>query len=208
MPRSKSSHRWLHEHFTDPYVKQAQQQGYRSRAAYKLLEIQERDKLCRPGMVVVDLGAAPGGWAQLVAKWVGSKGKIVAVDILPMEPLAGVSFIQGDFQETVTLEQVIQALEGTKVDVILSDMSPNISGMKAVDQPRSIYLAELALDLAKQLLKPDGALLLKVFQGAGFEDFYRELRSCFKQVVVRKPKASRQRSREVYLLGKGYNRDK
>lgn len=204
MSRTKSSHRWLKEHFNDPYVKRAQQEGYRSRAAYKLLEIQAKDKLLKPGMVVVDLGAAPGGWSQVAVKLVGKKGKVIALDILPMDAVEGVEFIEGDFRETEVLEALKARLQGTPVDLILSDMAPNMSGMTGVDQPRMMYLAELTLELVQLVLKPSGNLLIKMFQGEGFDQFLLNLRKEFKEITVRKPEASRSRSAEVYLLAKGY----
>lgn len=205
MTRSKSSPRWLREHFDDPYVRRAQQEGMRSRAVYKLMEIDERDHLLRPGMTVVDLGAAPGGWAQYAAHRLGEHGRVFALDILPMDALAGVTFIQGDFHEQVVVEQLLTALEGHRVSLVMSDMAPNISGMKAVDQPRAMYLCELALELARQVLAPGGDLLMKAFQGDGFDPLLRELRASFERVATRKPKASRARSREVYLLARNYN---
>lgn len=204
MARTKSSGRWLAEHFKDPYVKRAQQEGYRSRAAYKLLEIQERDKLFKPGMTVIDLGAAPGGWSQIAAKLVGKKGKIYALDILPMPELPGVEFIQGDFREAEVLEKLLALIKDTPVDLIISDIAPNLSGMSGIDQPRVMYLADLALDLVSKVLKPEGCLLIKLFQGEGFDIFLLELRKLFKQVFVRKPPASKSRSAEVYLVAKGY----
>ena len=206
MARSKSSARWLREHFTDEYVKRAQEEGYRSRAAYKLLEIQEKDRLLRPGLTVVDLGAAPGGWSQLAARLVGGQGAVIALDVLPMEPLAGVEFIQGDFRETEVLERLMAMLNGRPVDLVISDMAPNTSGIKAVDQPRGMYLAELALDFAGQCLRSGGDLLVKVFQGEGFDPFLKSLRAGFATVAPRKPKASRARSAERYLLARNYRR--
>lgn len=204
MARSKTSGRWLREHFDDEYVKKAQKEGYRSRAVYKLLEIQDKDRILRPGMTVVDLGAAPGGWSQVAAELVGDNGRVVALDILPMDALAGVSFIQGDFREDEPLQALLELLAGRPVDLVMSDMAPNISGMKSVDQPRGIYLVELAIDFARQVLRPGGDLLVKVFQGEGFDEVLKQFRASFDKVVVRKPKASRPRSREVYLLGRGY----
>lgn len=204
MARSKSSGRWLREHFDDPYVKRARQEGYRSRAVYKLEEIDRRDRLLRPGMAVVDLGAAPGGWSQYASRVVGEKGRVVALDILPMEPMAGVEILQGDFREQAVLDQLLRMLDGRPVDLVISDMAPNISGVSSMDQARAMYLAELALDLAKQILKPGGDLLLKVFQGEGFEAILTDLRRSFKSVAMRKPKASRPRSREVYALARNY----
>lgn len=204
MARSKSSARWLREHFTDEYVKRAQEEGYRSRAAYKLLEIQEKDRLLRPGLTVVDLGAAPGGWSQLAARLVGGQGAVIALDVLPMEPLPGVECIQGDFRETEVLERLMAMLNGRPVDLVISDMAPNTSGIKAVDQPRGMYLAELALDFAGQCLRSGGDLLVKVFQGEGFDPFLKSLRAGFATVAPRKPKASRARSAERYLLARNY----
>ena len=204
MARSKSSARWLREHFTDEYVKRAQQEGYRSRAVYKLLEIHDKDHLLRPGLTVVDLGAAPGGWSQLAARHIGGRGAVIALDILPMEPLSDVEFMQGDFREAVVLEQLLTVLQGRAVDLVLSDMAPNTSGIKAVDQPHSMYLAELALDMARRTLRPGGDFLAKVFQGEGFDLFLRELRAAFGTVAPRKPRASRARSAEQYLLARNY----
>ena len=204
MARSKSSARWLREQCTDEYVKRAQQEGYRSRAVYKLLEIHDKDHLLRPGLTVVDLGAAPGGWSQLAARHIGGRGAVIALDILPMEPLADVEFIQGDFREAVVLEQLLTVLQGRAVDLVLSDMAPNTSGIKAVDQPRGMYLAELALDFVRQCLRPGGDFLVKVFQGEGFDSFLKELRLAFATVAPRKPAASRARSAERYLLARNY----
>lgn len=204
MARTKSSRRWLAEHFTDPYVKRAQQEGYRSRAAYKLLEIQEKDQLFKAGMVVIDLGAAPGGWSQIAARLVGRNGRLIALDILPMAELPGVDFIQGDFQQPEVLEQLLARLNGREVDLIISDMAPNLSGIAGVDQPRAVYLAELAVELAQQVLKPGGTFLIKLFQGQGFDSFLFSLRKLFAKVVVRKPPASKSKSAEVYLVAKGY----
>jgi 23S rRNA (uridine2552-2'-O)-methyltransferase len=203
MPKkSSSSRRWLQEHFNDTYVKQAQQSGYRSRAVYKLLELQERDRLFKPGMTVIDLGAAPGGWAQVLAKLVGSNGKVLALDILAMEPLPGVEFIQGDFSEETVLNDLLQRLENVTVDWVISDMAHNLSGIESVDQPRSIELAELALNFAIRVLTAHGGFLVKAFQGEGFDSFLVTIRQNFKKVFIRKPKASRDRSREVYILAK------
>ena len=204
MARSKSSSQWLQEHFKDKYVLQSQQDGYRSRAAYKLLQIQEKDKLIKPGMNIVDLGSAPGGWSQVARQFIGSQGKVVAVDILPMEQLAQVEFIQGDFQEQSVLNELLRVLNNEPVDLVISDMAPNITGIKAVDQPKSIYLLELAIELADQVLKPGGSLLMKVFQGEGFQPLLVELRKRYQKVISRKPEASRSRSAEVYLLAKGF----
>lgn len=204
MARSKSSARWLREHFTDEYVKRAQQEGYRSRAVYKLLEIHEKDRLLRPGLTVVDLGAAPGGWSQLAARLLGGPGQVIALDILPIEPLPGVQCITGDFREAAVLEQLLATLDGRTVDLVLSDMAPNTSGVKAVDQPAVMYLAELALDFAQQRLRPGGDFLVKVFQGEGFDPYLKALRAAFATVAPRKPRASRARSAEQYLLARNY----
>lgn len=200
--RTSSSSRWLAEHFSDAYVQRAQSQGWRSRAAFKLEEIQRRDHLIKPGMTIVDLGAAPGGWSQFAAKILAGKGLLVALDVLPMQSLAGVQFILGDFTETGVLESLEKALAGRPLDLVLSDMAPNISGQEDVDQPRAMQLAELALGFARPRLGPHGALLVKVFQGAGFAEFLQELRRGFETVATRKPGASRARSRELYLLAK------
>ncbi|WP_428603860.1 23S rRNA (uridine(2552)-2'-O)-methyltransferase RlmE [Sedimenticola sp.] len=205
MKKSKSSQQWLDRHFNDAYVKRAQAEGYRSRAAFKLLELQEKDRLISPGQVVVDLGAAPGGWSQVAARLVGSTGKVFALDILDMEPLPDVDFIQGDFREEASVEQMRALLAGRPVDLVISDMAPNVSGMSAVDQPRAMYLCELALDYAREVLRPGGGFVVKVFQGEGFDQYVRELRSTFTKVVTRKPAASRPQSREVYLVATRYN---
>jgi 23S rRNA (uridine2552-2'-O)-methyltransferase len=204
MARSKSSQRWLGEHFSDEYVKKAQQEGYRSRAVYKLKEIQEKDRILQPCMKVVDLGAAPGGWSQYATQVVGRKGRVVASDILPLDPLAFVEFVLGDFREEAVLAEILGLLGDDKADLVISDMAPNMSGVDAVDQPRAIHLCELALDMARQVLKPGGAFLVKLFQGDGSEAFMRDVRSSFKTVKVRKPAASRPRSREVYVLAQGF----
>ncbi|UCB56308.1 MAG: 23S rRNA (uridine(2552)-2'-O)-methyltransferase RlmE [Thiotrichales bacterium] len=205
MARSKSSKRWLNEHFDDEYVRRAQQEGYRSRAIYKLMEIQKKDRILKPGMTVIDLGAAPGGWSEYAVSKLGGKGRMIALDILPMEPVAGVEFIQGDFREDAVLEQLLELIGDSRADLVISDMAPNISGMEVVDIPRSYYLADLALDLARKVLKPGGGLLVKLFQGAGFDDYQKQLKHSFKRVVMRKPRASRARSREIYALATGYN---
>jgi 23S rRNA (uridine2552-2'-O)-methyltransferase len=202
--RSKSSNRWLREHFDDHYVQQAQKDGYRSRASYKLLEIQQRDRLIKPGMMVVDLGSAPGGWSQVVVKLVGTKGRIIASDILPMNAIAGVDFIQGNFTEPDVFDKILAALGNNRVDLVISDMAPNMTGNNSVDQLRSMYLVELALDMAKNILKPQGHLLAKVFQGEGFDELRRDMRQSFTRVQTRKPGASRGRSREVYQLATGF----
>ena len=205
MAKKKSSSKaWLKEHRDDPYVQQAQREGYRSRACYKLLELQEKDRLITPGMTVVDLGSAPGGWSQVAVELVGHKGRVVASDILPMDNLAGVEFIQGDFTEDVVFEQILEAIGGEPVDLVVSDMAPNMSGMAAVDQPKSMYLVELALDMAQRVLAPGGSFVAKVFQGEGFDQLFRETRDAFDKVLTRKPKASRPRSREVYLVARGF----
>lgn len=204
MPRSKTSQQWLREHFEDPFVKKAQKEGMRSRAAYKLQEIQDKDRLIKSGMVVVDLGAAPGGWSQLLAKWVGERGKVIALDILPMDFLPGVEFIQGDFGSDEVYQQLLQVVDKTPIDVVTSDIAPNMSGMRAVDIPRAMLMAELALDFAKQVLRPSGCFLVKVFQGEGFDQFLKDMRAQFKTVKSRKPQASRARSNEIYLLGIGF----
>lgn len=203
MARSKSSHRWMEEHVNDPWVKKAQADGYRSRASYKLLELIDKDRLVRPGMVVLDLGSTPGGWSQVVAPLLGSKGRLIASDILPMDPIPHVHFIQGDFTEQGVFDQIMAALDGAGVDLVMSDMAPNISGVDAADQAASMYLVELALDMAVQVLKSGGNFVTKVFHGEGYEDYLKVLRPHFEKVVVRKPEASRSRSREVYVVGKG-----
>jgi 23S rRNA (uridine2552-2'-O)-methyltransferase len=205
MARSKSSHRWLRSHFDDEYVKRAQREGYRSRAVYKLDEIQQKDRLLKPGMAIVDLGAAPGGWSQYAAKVLLGRGRIIAMDILPMDPLDGVEFVQGDFREDEVLDLLMEKLGSDRVDLVMSDMAPNISGMEAVDQPRSMYLAELAIDFAGQVLREGGDLLFKAFQGEGFDAMVKTLREQYRLVRVRKPKASRPRSREVYVLARHFN---
>jgi 23S rRNA (uridine2552-2'-O)-methyltransferase len=204
MSRTKSSSRWMQEHFDDEYVKMAQAQGYRSRAVFKLKEIQEKDKFIKPGMNVIDLGAAPGGWSQFARPLLGKKSKLIALDILPMDSIDGVDFIQGDFREAAVLDELTTVLDSAPVDIVLSDMAPNMSGSKGIDQPNAMYLAELALDTAKTVLVKGGDFLVKVFQGEGFEAFHRDVQQHFEKVVIRKPKASRPRSNEVYLLGKGF----
>ena len=207
MARSKSSARWLKEHFDDPYVRRAHAEGLRSRAAFKLDELLEKNQLLKPGMVVVDLGAAPGGWSQLLRERMSARqdkpGRIVALDILPMQGIGGVEFIEGDFREDAVLEALQAALDGQKADLVLSDMAPNISGIGMADQARAMHLAELALDFARNWLKPEGSFLVKLFQGTGFDDYLRGLRADFGRVTLRKPKASRARSREVYALATG-----
>jgi 23S rRNA (uridine2552-2'-O)-methyltransferase len=204
MPRSKSSSRWLREHFDDVYVKKAQAEGLRSRAVFKLEELIDRDHLLKPGMRVVDLGAAPGGWSQLVRQRLGDSGTVVALDILPMQGIGGVDFLQGDFREETVLRALEARLDGRKLDLVLSDMAPNMSGVALADQIRAMDLAELALDFSRHWLKPGGAFLIKLFQGTGFDDYLRTLRVEFSRVSMRKPKASRARSREVYALATGF----
>lgn len=204
MARSKSSNRWLEEHVNDPYVKQAQLDGYRSRASYKLLELNEKDRLFRPGQVVMDLGSAPGGWSQVAIKLVGDKGRVIASDILPMDAIGQVEFIRGDFTEQSVFDQIMSTLNGDAVDLVISDMAPNISGVDAADQASSMYLVELALDMACQVLKKRGNFVAKVFMGEGYDDYVKAVRAQFDSVVIRKPKASRPRSREVYVVGRGF----
>lgn len=203
MARSKSSAGWLKEHFDDYYVAKAKQEGWRSRAIYKLQEIDEKDHLFKSGMVVVDLGAAPGGWSQWTTHKIGQAGEVFALDILPVEPFAGVTFIQGDFQEEDVYQEMLNKLDGREVDLVMSDMAPNMSGNKAVDIPRAMYLVELAVELADQVLKQNGDLLMKVFQGEGYEPLIKQLREKYQKVITRKPKASRPRSKEIYLLARG-----
>jgi len=194
----------MQEHFQDEYVKKAQALGYRSRAVFKLIEIQEKDKIIKPGINIVDLGAAPGGWSEYASKIVGKKSKVVALDLLPIEPIEGVEFIQGDFREDEVLEKLYKVLDGEPVHLLLSDMAPNMSGSREMDQPRSIYLGELALDAAQRILVKGGTFLIKMFQGAGFDEYYNQVRQQFSSVAIRKPKASRARSNEVYILAKGF----
>ncbi|MDP1557965.1 MAG: RlmE family RNA methyltransferase [Nitrosomonas sp.] len=203
MKHAKTSNAWMKEHVNDFFVKQARKEGYRSRAAYKLLEINERDKLLRPGMTVVDLGATPGSWSQVVTSIIGKKGKIIALDILEMVPLTGVLFIQGDFTEEATLNELKKNIADLPLDLVISDMSPNVSGIKVSDQARSMHLAELALEFSMERLNPEGSLLVKVFQGRDFDQFLQSMRARFNRVIIRKPKASRDRSKELYLLGSG-----
>ena len=209
MAKSKSSKTWLKEHFDDEYVLRSQQDGYRSRAIYKLIEIDKKDRLVKPGMTIIDLGAAPGGWSEYCVRKLGKKGTMVALDILPMEAIEGVTIIEGDFREDLVFDELMTVIasgenNSGKVDLVISDMAPNISGMGSVDMPRAYYLCELALDLARQVLKPGGGLLVKLFQGEGFEAYNKELKSSFSKVVMRKPRASRARSREVYALATGF----
>lgn len=202
--RSASSTRWLREHFDDKYVQQAQKMGLRSRAVFKIDEIQLKDRLIKPGMTVVDLGAAPGGWSQFAVEQVGDKGRVIACDILPMDPIVGVDFLQGDFREESVLSALLERVGDAKVDVVLSDMAPNMSGNLAVDQPRSMYLVELALEMCRDVLAPNGSFVVKVFQGVGSEEYLKAVRDAFKVVKVRKPDSSRSRSREVYIVATGY----
>ena len=201
---SRSSKSWMREHVNDPYVQKAKAEGYRSRAAYKLLELDKKERLLRPGYSVVDLGAAPGSWSQVAVARIGAKGRLVAVDILPMQPLPGVHFIQGDFREQAVFDTLLHALGGRKADLVISDLAPNISGIGASDQARSVHLCELALDFARLCLKPGGSLLVKAFQGEGFTQFLAAMRKGFAKVGSRKPEASRGRSSEMYLLGTGF----
>lgn len=203
MKRTRTSNAWLREHVNDPYVQRAKAEGYRSRASFKLMEIDDRDRLIRPGEVVVDLGATPGGWSQVVAKRQKGNGRVIALDLLEMDPMHDVDFIQGDFREESVLKTLETMLAGAKVGLVLSDMAPNISGVVVSDQARVMHLAELGLDFSRAWLKPDGAFLVKVFQGYGYEDFVKEMRKVFLVVSTRKPDASRDRSPEVYLLGRG-----
>lgn len=203
MTRSKSSSRWLQEHFSDPYVKRAQAEGWRSRAVFKLEELLERDRLLKPGMVVVDLGAAPGGWSQMVRERLGERGRVIALDILPMQGIGGVDFVLGDFRQPEVLKMLEDHLDGAPVDLVLSDMAPNLSGMNSVDQPRAMHLAELAEEFAQGHLRRGGAFLTKLFQGEGFDAYVRRLRQRYERVSMRKPKASRARSPEVYALATG-----
>lgn len=201
--RSTSSNRWMHEHFSDKYVIQAQKKGLRSRAWFKLDEIQSTDKLFKPGMTVVDLGAAPGGWSQYVVTQIGNSGRVIACDILPMDPIVGVDFLQGDFRDELVLKALTDRVGEDKVQVVMSDMAPNMSGTPSVDIPRSMYLVELALEMAKDVLAPGGSFLVKVFQGEGFDEYLTQIRSLFTKVKIRKPDASRARSREVYIVATG-----
>lgn len=204
MARSKSSHRWLQEHVNDPYVKQAQKDGYRSRSSYKLIELNDKDRLIRPGMLIMDLGSAPGGWSQVAGKLVGEKGRVLATDILPMDPVKNVDFIQGDFTDEAVFNRILEALNGAKPDLIISDIAPNITGIDSADQGTSIYLVELALDMVRRVLKPKGNFVVKVFQGSGSDAYLKDVRTSFEKVSVRKPAASRSRSREVYVVARGF----
>jgi 23S rRNA (uridine2552-2'-O)-methyltransferase len=204
MARSKSSHNWLQEHVNDPYVKQAQKDGYRSRSSYKLIQLNEKDRLIRPGMLIVDLGSAPGGWSQVAARLVGAKGRVLATDILPMDPVKNVEFIQGDFTQEAVLNQVLEHLGGHQPQLIICDIAPNITGIDSADHASSMYLVELALDFVRHALEPKGDFVVKVFQGAGSDAYLKDVRTSFDKVLVRKPAASRPRSREVYVVAKGF----
>lgn len=206
MARSKSSNQWMQEHINDEYVKKAKALGYRSRATFKLIEIIEKDKLIQTGMNVVDLGAAPGGWSEYVRGIVGKKHKVIALDVLDIDPIEGVDFIQGDFKDNEVYEQLNAILDGAPIDVVLSDMAPNLSGNKAIDQPGAMYLCELALETAQAILVEGGSFLVKVFQGAGFEQYKKQVTDSFVKVQIRKPKSSRARSNEVYILAKGFKK--
>jgi 23S rRNA (uridine2552-2'-O)-methyltransferase len=201
MKRTKTSKAWMQEHVNDPYVKLAQKDGYRARAAYKLIEMDDKDRLIKPGMVVVDLGSTPGSWSQVAIQRLKGNGRVIALDLLPMVGIPGVEFIQGDFREDEILEQLEEKLNGQQIDLVISDMAPNISGISSVDQPNAVYLTELAVDFSLKWLKPEGNFLVKVFVGSGFEEIVKIMRDSFDKVVTRKPKASRDRSTEVYLLG-------
>jgi 23S rRNA (uridine2552-2'-O)-methyltransferase len=204
MPRSKSSSTWLQRHVSDPFVKKAQLDGYRSRSAYKLIELNEKDRLIRPAMRIMDLGSAPGGWSQVAGSLVGAKGRVLATDILPMEPIKNVDFIQGDFTDEKIVEQLLEWLGGGKFDLIVSDIAPNITGIDSADQASSMYFLELALDTVRQTLKPGATFVAKMFQGSGSDDYVKDLRTSFEKVLIRKPAASRAQSREVYIVAKGF----
>lgn len=206
MARSKTSAAWLKEHVDDMWVKKAQQDGFRTRASYKLMELDEKDRLIKPSMTIIDLGAAPGGWSQVAARKLQGNGVIIASDILPMDPIADVDFIQGDFTEQSVFDEIMQVVNNRPVDLVISDMAPNISGVASIDQPSSMYLVELALDMAQQVLKPKGNFVAKVFQGEGFDEYQQTLKQAFDKVVIRKPKASRARSKEVYIVAKGFRK--
>jgi 23S rRNA (uridine2552-2'-O)-methyltransferase len=204
MPRTKSSNEWLRRHVNDPYVKQAQIDGYRSRSAYKLIELNEKDRLIKPGMRILDLGSAPGGWSQVAGKLVGKKGRVLATDILPMDPVPNVDFIQGDFTDEAIVERLFAWLEGGRFDLIISDIAPNLSGIDSADQAGSMYFLELALDTVRKTLKPGATFAAKMFQGSGSDEYVKELRKSFEKVLIRKPAASRAQSREVYIVAKGF----
>ena len=204
MAKSKSSDRWLHEHFSDEYVIKSQKEGYRSRASYKLIEIDDKDRLIKPGALIVDLGAAPGGWSQVAVERAGHKGRVIASDIRVMDGMAGVDFIPGDFTDDEVFDEILATIDSEPVDLVISDMAPNMSGMKAVDQPKAMYLAELAYDMAIRVLAPGGAFVTKIFMGEGFDRFFRDARQHFSKVVTRKPASSRSRSPEVYMVARGF----
>ena len=204
MPRTKSSAEWLRRHVNDPFVKQAQLDGYRSRSAYKLIELNEKDRLIKPGMRIMDLGSAPGGWSQVAGKLVGKKGRVLATDILPMDPITNVDFIQGDFTDDKVVEELLAWLEGGRFDLIISDIAPNLSGIDSADQAGSMYFLELALDIVRKTLKPGANFAAKMFQGSGSDEYVKELRKSFEKVLIRKPAASRAQSREVYIVAKGF----
>jgi 23S rRNA (uridine2552-2'-O)-methyltransferase len=204
MPRTKSSSEWLRRHVNDPYVKQAQLDGYRSRSAYKLIELNAKDRLIKPGMRILDLGSAPGGWSQVAGKLVGKKGRVLATDILPMDPIANVDFVQGDFNDGQVVEQLLAWLGEGRFDLIISDIAPNLSGIDSADQAGSMYFLELALDTVRKTLKPGATFAAKMFQGSGSDEYLKELRTSFEKVLIRKPAASRAQSREVYIVAKGF----
>jgi 23S rRNA (uridine2552-2'-O)-methyltransferase len=204
MPRSKSSSTWMARHVSDPFVKKAQLEGYRSRSAYKLTELNEKDRLIKPAMRIMDLGSAPGGWSQVAGKLVGKKGRVLATDILPMDPIPNVDFIQGDFTDEAIVAQLLEWLGGGKFDLIISDIAPNITGIDSADQASSMYFLDLALDTVRQTLKPEATFVAKMFQGSGSDDYVKELRKSFEKVLIRKPAASRAQSREVYIVAKGF----
>ena len=206
MARTKSSASWLSRHLSDPYVKQAQKDGYRSRSAYKLIELNDKDKLIRPAMRLLDLGSAPGGWSQVAGKLVGDKGRVLATDILPMAALRNVDFIQGDFTDEAIVQRLLEWLGGSKFDLIISDIAPNVTGISSADQASSIHFLELALDTVRKTLKPGATFAAKMFQGSGSDQYVKELRVHFDKVVIRKPEASRKESREVYLVAKGFKK--
>ena len=204
MPRTKSSSEWLRRHVNDPYVKQAQLDGYRSRSAYKLIELNEKDRLIKPGMRILDLGSAPGGWSQVAGKLVGRKGRVLATDILPMDPIDNVDFVQGDFNDDAVVARLLEWLGSGKFDLIISDIAPNLSGIDSADQAGSMYFLELALDTVRKTLKPGATFAAKMFQGSGSDEYLKELRASFEKVLIRKPAASRAQSREVYIVAKGF----
>ena len=204
MPRSKSSNEWLRRHVNDPYVKKAQLEGYRSRSAYKLIELNEKDRLIKPNMFLLDLGSAPGGWSQVASKLIGRKGRVLATDILPMEPIKNVDFVQGDFTDEAVLAHLMERLGGEKFDLIISDIAPNITGIDSADQASSMYFLELALDTVRKTLKPGSNFVAKMFQGSGSDQYLKELRTSFEKVLTRKPGASRAESREVFIVAKGF----